>query len=180
MEINYSNFENCIKKILNDITIENVVGNKLQVRERNNRAQGEAIEITSIKNSIVLGLDISDRKIYFLKNDSKINDQTILYFNNNTLKVLLLELKSRRKREYKKQILIGKAYIEFILAILDTENGFKIPNIEYRGFVFTINSRVKKQPTKRDKKFCPDEEVDGVFIKELKNNKTYNFNELIL
>lgn len=184
MNNDYSKFEQYVKGILNSEIISKVIGNRLEVKEENDAGKsnrsGHFIEITNIKNSIVLGLDCSDRNIYFLSKNTKINDQIILYFNNNTLKVILLELKSKKIGHYKKQLLMGKAYIEFILSILKAEKEFNIPIIEYRGFVFTTDERVRKQPTRRKKSFIPDEETSGIKIKRLSNNASYNFNELII
>lgn len=184
MSNDFSHFEACIKDILNNEIVSKIVGNKLEIREKNERGEegrtGEFIEITNIKKSISLELDCSQRNIYFLSKNTKINDGTILYFDNNNLKVILLELKSKRKRNYKKQLLLGKAYIEFILSIVRIDKKINIADIEYRGFVFTTDIRGSRKKTTAKRGFVPDEVENGLKIKRLKNNSSYNLRELIM
>ncbi len=166
-------------KNINPDVISNIIQNDLIIREANPKATGKGITIKNIFNALTLHLDEKNRKIYFIKGETKINDATIFFIDNNKLQVLLIELKSNNVGTYKEQILYGKFYSDFIINVLVHKNTkINFDKIEYRGFVFTTG-RIKenKRPTKRGIYFSSKE--NGIYYKSMENNKEYNFIELI-
>lgn len=179
MSNSYDKFAEILRGILKDEIVTKLKGNLLEICEEDSKAQGKCVKISNITNSIALGLDTCNRNIYFLRDTTKINDHTIFYYKNERLKVFLIELKSKKKRKAKEQILLGKAYADFIINILKA-NDIIIKEIEYRAFIFTVDRRsVKKQTTKRTNNIKADWLENDIYAKELSNNKTYNFCELL-
>lgn len=167
------------KKINPDV-ISNIEENSLSIQEPNKKAVGKGIFIKNIYNSLTLHLDEKNRKIYFLKSETKINDATILYVHERKLYVVLIELKSKSLRKYKDQIYYGKLYIDFILNILKQDNiDLTFDKIEYRGYVFATGRNSEElRSTKRE--IIAEEYNNGIYFKTFENNKEYNFIELIL
>lgn len=171
-------------KLINDTIADHVInkccGNKVEIKEDAKNTRGKFVNITNITKAIALGLDVNKKDIYFLKNNTKINDQTIIHYDNGKVLVILLELKSDKIEKATKQILSGKAYIEFLLSILSVENKITISEVEYRAFIFTSKRIPVRKTTKKIRNLEPDRILDGVALKKLGTEQTYNFNELIL
>ncbi|MGU8953244.1 hypothetical protein ACV311_13285 [Clostridium perfringens] len=179
MSSSYEKFEESLKNILNDEVITRFKGNKLEICETNSGATGKCVEISNMTNSIALELDRDNRHIYFLKDTTKINDHTIFYYKDEKLKILLIELKSRKLRCAKDQLLLGKAYADFIINILKTKNVI-IKDIEFRAFIFSVDRRsARKQTTKKSVGLKVDWVENGIYAKTLANNKAYNLCELV-
>lgn len=179
MSSSYEKFEESLKNILKDEVITRLKGNKLEICEKNSKAKGKCVEISNITNSIALELDRDNRNIYFLKDTTKINDHTIFYYKDEKLKILLIELKSRKVSHAREQLLLGKAYADFIINILKTKNVI-IKEIEFRAFIFSVDRKsARKQTTKRCVGMKFDWEESGIHAKNLDNNKVYNLSELV-
>ncbi|MCQ2969613.1 MAG: hypothetical protein MJ191_05800 [Clostridium sp.] len=171
--------EEFYKKINPDV-ISNIEENNLFIEEGNKKATGKGIFIKNIFNALTMHLDESNRKIYFLKSETKINDATIFYINHKKLYVILIELKSKSLRKYKQQICYGKLYSDFIINVLKQDNpDIVFSKVEYRGYVFATGRNSQEiKSTKRE--IIAEEFRDGIYFKTFDNNKEYNFIELLL
>lgn len=167
-------------KKINPNVISNIENNNLFIEEPNKKATGKGIFIKNIFNSLTMHLDEKNRKIYFLKNETKINDATILYVHKQKLYVLLIELKSKSLRQYKEQICYGKLYSDFIINVLKENNPeIVFSEIEYRGYVFATGRNSHEiRSTRRE--IVAEEFKNGIYFKTFDNNKEYNFIELLL
>lgn len=165
---------------INPDVISNIEEHSLAIEEPNKKALGKGIFIKNIYNSLTLHLDEKNRKIYFLKSETKINDATILYVNEKKLYVILIELKSKSLRKYKEQIYYGKLYSDFIINILKQDNADLVfDEIEYRGYVFATGRKSEElRSTKRE--MIAEEFNNNIYFKTFENNKEYNFIELLL
>lgn len=183
-------FFNHMKDLLKDDILENVCGNKLEIVENKNELNNDKKEkhqhylggkliIKGIKNSLVIDLEKDNRTIYFLKQDTKINDKTIIYSNADNIIVNFIELKSNKESTAKKQIVASKAYIDFMFGLIKDKIKCDNFNIEFRGFIFSTNSKARIQTTRRgmpkSEKYC------GINIYRYRNNnkKEYHLSDLV-
>ncbi|GEM_PF-3868657 len=178
----YNKLKNSFSQLINSNVVSKIESNSIKIEEENSNAKGkgEYVIINRLKDCIPINLDQNESKIYFFNKDVSRNDQTIFYVENNKLYIILIELKSCKKGKGEKQIRYGKVLADFIIDILEKETDIKFDEREYRGYIFTTRNSVKRSPSLREKKFKYDKEVENIYIKEVRTNSKYVFNDLVL
>ncbi len=178
---NYDILKSEFDKKINPSVITKIEGENLTVIEENKGATGREVRIEQIRNALTLHLDDNKRKIYFMKVQTKINDTTILYVDEQKLYVLLIELKSKNMSTAKDQIKYGKIYSDFIVDVLRQDSNIKFDDIEYRGYIFRTDRKTSvKTSTVKVRNIVADDYKDGIYFKTFDNNAKYNFKTLVL
>jgi hypothetical protein len=104
---------------------------------------------------------------------NKVNDGIVFYLNDGKIFVLLIELKSNKLGDYKKQLQAGKNFVYLLLSTLNNSfsSNYTVEEENIKCLVFSLRKTIKKQGTKRANIIY--EKIDGLNIKELQCNDTH-------
>ncbi len=124
------------------------------VKEKHKDAKCKQISFKSHGQVFVLTLDVKKSFTTIFKNSepkfySKC-DAVFFVPVENRLFVFLVELKSQYLADSIHQLKSSKNFVEYILKQLELSQSITIPDVEYRGIVFSLRS-AKKQTTKKEK-----------------------------
>lgn len=174
-------FYNAVQRKISQEVIETITGNSLRIQEENPKTKNSEVIITSLdKNCFAFKMDYKPRKVYLLQEDTKVNDELLIFVESNKLTVYLIEMKSDNYRSAEKQILYGKVYADFLIGILECEMGYTFSEKEYRGYIFTTGKSVSKGTTRR-KDTIECKERHGIYIAVFDaRQREYNYLRLSL
>lgn len=120
---------NTVNRIVNPEIIEKITGNELIIREFKKETKNPEVHIRNLKSSCyAFKMDLEPRSIYLFKESLKINDELLLYIEDDKITVFIIELKSNHPEKAIVQIRFGKIYADFLIGIIEEEVGYIFQN----------------------------------------------------
>lgn len=174
-------FEILEEVIAEDYKIKPNNENSLVIQEEKKEAKGKQVSIKTSNKVFSFSLDQEEQVFRFFNNSTeginKANDAILICCKGEQIYALLIELKSDKPKNYMKQILSGKNFVEFLKSTIALHYKKNI-QINYRGFLFdTRYITVKKTTTKKNK--IEIEIKEGIEFSHLKCNDTYYLAQLL-
>ncbi|SET00253.1 hypothetical protein SAMN04487772_106126 [[Clostridium] polysaccharolyticum] len=178
-------FDNAVKSIVDKKVIEKKKGNEIVIIEDQKIAAKNSknvqVRIRRIgNNSFAFKMDIRPHNVYLLDRPTMINDELVLRVEEEKITAFILELKSKDPKKARKQICYGKQYADFLIGILELEMDYFFKEKEYRGYVFTTNTKYRRPVVRSGylSKEKTDQEIGDIYIKYLGDAPSYDFGEL--
>jgi hypothetical protein len=178
-------FDNAVKSIVDKKVIEKKKSNEIVIIEDQKIAAKNSknvqVRIRRIgNNSFAFKMDIRPHNVYLLDRPTMIDDELVLRVEEEKITAFILELKSKDPKKARKQICYGKQYADFLIGILELEIDYFFKEKEYRGYVFTTNTKYRRPVVRSGylSKEKTDQEIGDIYIKYLGDAPSYDFGEL--
>jgi hypothetical protein len=159
---------------------------EIEISENNSNCK-KVILKTSKENVFAFSLDRKLKqpcKVFSFFNSStkginKVNDGIVFYCKNDEIFVLLVELKSNKLGDYKKQLQAGKNFTNYLLSVVNSSFSKKyiLKDEHIKCLVFSLRKTSRKQSTKKNK--MSFEEINGLHIAELECNSSYFISQFV-
>ena len=175
-----TDFDEKVKFYVNESVLEKIVGNELVICEtKKNTGNGEVQVKYMRPNCYAFKMDLEPRSIYLFRETIRVNDELILWVEENKITAFILELKSNQIGKAKEQIRFGKKYADFLIGIIEELMRYTFEEKEYRGYIFSTQPSNKN--TVRQKDYLDyDEVMDDIYIKKYGKASYYDFRAMSL